>query len=70
MTGQELPEAIHVGHLQIDLVLLVDNGSATAAAPFTVARELGYSGTDMIMRRYGHLLGTRVRSEVVRVPGG
>lgn len=34
-------------------------------APFTVARELGHSGTDMIMRRYGHLLGTRVRSEVV-----
>lgn len=34
-------------------------------APFTVARELGHSGTDMIMRRYGHLLGTCVRSEVV-----
>lgn len=35
-------------------------------SPFTVARELGHSGTDMIMRRYGHLLGTRVRSEEVR----
>lgn len=35
-------------------------------SPFTVARELEHSGTDMIMRSNGHLLRTRIRCEEVR----
>lgn len=34
-------------------------------APFTVARELGHSGTAMVERVYGHLGRVRHRSEAV-----
>ena len=41
----------------------LDNGHPVA--PWTVARELGHSGTAMIEKVYGHLGNVRARKEVV-----
>lgn len=41
----------------------LDHGAPVA--PWTVARELGHSGTDMVERMYGHLGQVRQRGEEV-----
>jgi len=43
-----------------------DRGAPVAA--WTVAKELGHSGTAMLEKTYGHLGEVRHRSEIVRVP--